>query len=261
MKTRQPSLFISHGTIYEAFKSEQLKRDFEKLRKKYLTVLPDAIVILSGHWQTKNIRVTANSTMVQLDEGFPQEFQSNYKTIGNPDLSNRIISLLNTSGIEASIEPKRGLDHGALIPLMLLFPKDNIPVIQISQNSSLDPIYHKEMGEVLRELRNEHILFIGSGGLVHNTNRIEKFGGHHLIPDHWAKTFDNLVTKELLEKTFSGHSQKMIDVYKNELFDISHPTTEHFLPLVFASALGDKPTKIYEGFQWKNISMSAFMFE
>ncbi len=261
MKVKQPSLFISHGTIYEAFKSEQLKKDFEQLRKEHLTVLPDAIVILSGHWQTENISVTSNSTMVQLDEGFPLEFQSNYKTIGNPELSNRIVSLLNTAGIEASTESKRELDHGALIPLMLLFPKDKIPVIQISQNTSLDPIYHRKMAEALKELRKENILFIGSGGLVHNTSQIERFGGHQLMPDHWAKAFDDLITKKLSDDREEAYSQKMIDVYKNELFDISHPTPEHFLPLVFASALGDKATKIHEGFQWKNLSMSAFMFE
>jgi 4,5-DOPA dioxygenase extradiol len=258
---KQPSIFISHGTIYEAFKSNQLKADFLKLRNAHFKKLPSAIVLFSGHWQTEIISVTTNQKMVQLDEGFPTEFQSNYSTVGNPELAKRIIEMLTNNGIKAQADSNRGLDHGALIPLLLLFPDDKIPVLQISQQYNLDPEYHKKIAEILNPLRNENVLFIGSGGLVHNRNEIQKFGGHEIEPDNWAKEFDDFINRELADTSNTNYADKMISAYNHNHFFTSHPTSEHFLPLLFASAFGGHPTKIYEAFQWKNLSMSAYKFD
>jgi 4,5-DOPA dioxygenase extradiol len=260
-KFKQPALFISHGTMYEAFKSEELKRDFQKIRAEHLKTLPNAIVVFSGHWQTKDISVTATPQMHQLEEGFPPEFWANYKTEGSPDLANRIIGMLSKSGIKAIAEPNRGLDHGALIPLLLLFPNDKIPVIQISQQYQLDPNFHKLLAETLNPLRHENILFIGSGGLVHNRNFLAKMSGHSLSPDDWAKQFDDYIKVEFDDKSNADYAQKSIEAYNHALFNQAHPTSEHYLPFVFASAFGGKPHKIYEAFQWKNLSMSAYKFD
>jgi len=260
-KISQPSLFISHGTIYEALKSNQLKYDFNNLRNIHLKNIPSAIILLSGHWQTDTISVTTSEKMTQMEEGFPSEFQTDYSTDGNPELANRIIERLKSNGITALSDNKRGLDHGALIPLLLLFPNDKIPVLQISQQYNLDPIYHKKIAEILAPLRHENILFISSGGLVHNRAEIQKFGGHEIEPDSWAKGFDDFISKELDDILNINYADKLIAAYQHPLFSISHPTSEHFLPLVFASAIGGKPTKIYEAFQWKNLSMSAYKFE
>ncbi len=256
----QPSLFISHGTIYEAFNSKKLKMDFLKLREDHLENPPSAIVIFSGHWQTDVIEITTNPITKQMDEGFPQEFQSNYSAKGNPELAKRMIDLLNKNGIKAKANISRNLDHGALIPLLLLFPEGNIPVVQISQQYQLDPIYHKNIAEILEHLRHENILFIGSGGLVHNRNEIQKFGGHEIEPSKWAKEFDQFIEQELANSQNTNYANKMIEAYKNKNFTISHPTSEHFLPVVFASGFGGKPVKIHEAFQWKNLSMSAYKF-
>ena len=260
-RLKQPSLFISHGTIYEAIKSNQLKSDFSRLRNEYLKDIPSAIVLFSGHWQTETISLTTSEKVIQMDEGFPPEFQSNYSTVGNPELAKRIIEMLTENDIKAKAENNRGLDHGALIPLMLLFPNDNISVLQISQQYNLDPSYHKKIAEILNPLRSENILFIGSGGLVHNRNEIRKFGGHEIAPDKWAKEFDDFITKELSETSKTNYTDKIIASYNHKLFSKSHPTSEHFLPIVFASAFGGRPTKIYEAFQWKNLSLSAFKFD
>lgn len=257
----QPSLFVSHGTIYEALKSSQLKSDFTKIRREYIKNTPAAIVVFSGHWQTETILVTSNEKMTQEDEGFPPEFQTNYSTLGSPSLSNRIIAMLTQNGIEARVDAKRGLDHGAFIPLLLLFPNEQIPVLQISQQRQLDPHYHKKIAEILSPLRHENILFIGSGGLVHNRHEIQRFGGHEIAPDTWAKAFDDFITNQMADAAHPIYADKVIAAYQHQYFTRSHPTTEHFLPLVFASAIGGQPTKIYEAFQWKNLSMSAFKFD
>lgn len=258
---KQPSLFISHGTIYEAFKSERLKADFQKIRELHFKNLPSAIVVFSGHWQTDVIAVTTGLTMHQMDEGFPPEFQSDFTTSGNPKLAERIIDMLQQNGIEARPEPNRALDHGAMIPLLLLFPTDKIPVIQISQQYLLDPVFHQQVAEALKPFRKENILFIGSGGLVHNRNEIQKFGGHSIAPAEWAKEFDDFISHKLADKIDTNYPIKLILSYQHPLFNQSHPTSEHYLPIVFASAMGGKPTKIYEAFQWKNLSMSAFKFD
>jgi 4,5-DOPA dioxygenase extradiol len=257
---KQPSFFISHGTIYEAFKSEQLKQDFAAIRKEHIPVTPSVIVLFSGHWQTENITVTTASTMQQMDEGFPNEFTTTYTTEGNIVLANRIINLLNAKDIKATADDSRMLDHGALIPLLLLFPEAGIPVIQISQQYNVDPEYHKKVAEILAPLRHENVLFIGSGGLVHNRNEIVKISGHSIAPSHWAKAFDDFVSNQLFDNDNKYNVDRMIEAYNYEHFNIAHPTSEHFLPIVFASAMGENATKIYEAFQWKNLFMSAFKF-
>lgn len=258
---KQPSLFISHGTIYEAFKSNRLKSDFKILRNEYLNTNPSAIVLFSGHWQTEAISITTNPKMVEMDEGFPPEFHTNYSTVGKPELANRIIEMRTNKGIKAQAETNRGLDHGAFIPLMLLFPNVKIPVLQISQQVGLEPNYHKIIAEILNPLRNENILFIGSGGLVHNRSEIQRFAGHEITPDNWAKEFDDYITNELTSKSTIHYTDRLISAYNHKHFKQCHPTSEHFLPLVLASAFGGQPKKIYEAFQWKNLSMSAFKFD
>jgi 4,5-DOPA dioxygenase extradiol len=261
LKHKQPSLFISHGTNYEAFKSDKLKNDFKKIRETHILTLPDTIVIFSGHWQTQIMSVTASKVMKEMEEGIPSESKSKNNVRGNPELANKIVELLNAKAIQAIADSNRGLDHGALIPLYLLFSNEEIPVIQISQQYDLDPLYHKKVAEALIPLRGENILFIGSGGLVHNIKKIQPFGGHDIVPDSWASDFDSYITAQLNDEFNIDYTDKTIGAYNHERFQISHPTTEHYLPLVFTSALGGKPTKIYEAFQWKNLSMAAFKFE
>lgn len=207
---QQPSLFVSHGTLYETFKSEQLKADFQKIRELHVKNLPSAIVVFSGHWQADIIAVTTGLTMNQMEEGFPPEFQAGFITNGNPELAERIIDTLQQSGIEAKAEPNRALDHGALIPLLLLFPTDKIPVVQISQHYLLDPVLHQQVAEALKPFRKENILFIGSGGLVHNRNEIQKFGGHSIAPADWAQEFDDFITHKLADTIDTNYPAKLI---------------------------------------------------
>jgi 4,5-DOPA dioxygenase extradiol len=257
---KQPALFFSHGTIYEAFKNQKMKDDFQKIKNEHFKEVPDAIVLFSGHWQTQTIAIATSTVVRQMDEGFPPEFLSDYATQGHPEIANRMIETLNRNGIDAVAEPNRGLDHGALIPLLLLFPEHRIPVIQIAQQYNLDPLYHQKIAETLRPFQEENILFIGSGGLVHNRYEIEKFGGLSIQPDKWAREFDDYVTAQLIDNQTISAMDASVAAYQHPLFAKAHPTSEHFLPLVFASAFGGKPTKVYDAFQWKNLSMAAFKF-
>ena len=261
MTAKQPSLFVSHGTMYEAFKNQNLKADFRMIRKEYLPIKPAAIVIYSAHWQTETITINIAENLEQLDEGFPPSFLVKRKFIGQPLLAKRIVDILSDGNIDVTTVNRTGLDHGALIPLMLLFPDDQIPIVQISLRQTLVPEYHASVAKLLMPLLEENILIMGSGGIVHNRREIQRFGGHEVEPDSWAKEFDDYISKVLSSQSGDDYTAKLMDAYNHKLFRQVHPTDEHYLPLVMASATGGLPKKIYQAFQWKNLSMSSYIFE
>ena len=199
MNKLQPALFVSHGTIFEALKSDYLRDGFRAIRQTQLPTPPDAIVVVSGHWLTRELTVTTAPRLFQMDEGFPPEFLVDYQPPGHPALAQQLSQLLTEAGIPVQADARRGLDHGALIPLRLLYPEADIPVVQLSLRYDLNPDFHRQVGEVLRPLRGRNVLFIGSGGLVHNRDQIERFTGHASIPADWAASFDAFVSQQLSE--------------------------------------------------------------
>jgi 4,5-DOPA dioxygenase extradiol len=144
---------------------------------------------------------------------------------------------------------------------MTMFPEADVPVVQISLHHSLDPIYHANIARVLVPLLSENILFLGSGGLVHNRHEIVRFGGSNLSPDEWASAFEELVVATLVSAVPSSNfTNALAELYHHPTFLQAHPTSEHFLPLVFMSAMGKQVERMNTGFQWKNLSMGAFRF-
>lgn len=261
MSNHQPSLFVSHGTIYEAFKSSEVPAMFRSLRERAVPEKPDAIVVVSGHWITREIRIGSRERLVQADEGFPAEFRTAYSPKGHPTLAKNIAERLQKAGIAASLEEYAELDHGALIPLMTMFPEADVPVVQISLHHSLDPAYHANVAHTLAPLLGENILFLGSGGLVHNRHEIVRFGGSGLLPDEWASAFEELVVARLdAASATSNFADALAELYHHPTFLQAHPTSEHFLPLVVMSAMGKQVERMNTGFQWKNLSMGAFRF-
>lgn len=261
MSNHQSALFVSHGTIYEAFKSSDVPAMFRSLRERAVPEKPDAIVVVSGHWITREIRIGSSERLVQADEGFPPEFRTTYSPKGDPSLATNIAERLQNVGIAASLEEYPELDHGALIPLMTMFPDADISVVQMSLQHSLDPRCHANIAQILAPLLAENILFLGSGGLVHNRHEIVRFGGSNLPPDEWASAFEELVVARLdtASKT-SNFADALAELYHHPTFLQAHPTSEHFLPLVFMSAMGKRVERMNTGFQWKNLSMGAFRF-
>jgi 4,5-DOPA dioxygenase extradiol len=257
----QPALFISHGTIYEAFKSTDVPKMFRAVRERAVPQTPDAIVVVSGHWIAPNVSISSAKQLVQADEGLPPEFRSTYSPKGSPALGNSIAERLQKSGIAVSLDEFAELDHGALIPLMTMFPDADVPVVQLSLHQSLDPAYHASIAQTLAPLLKENILFIGSGGLVHNRHEIVRFGGSALPPDAWAADFEELVVETLAAGVKDvGYAERLAELYNHPTFRQAHPTSEHFLPLVFVSAMGSEFEQINAGFQWKNLSMAAVRF-
>lgn len=234
---------------------------FHSLRLRAVPQKPSAIVVVSGHWIASDVRVSSAEYLVPAEEGFPPEFRSTYSPKGHVVLASNIAERLQNEGVAASLDGGATLDHGALIPLKLMFPEADVPIVQLSLQQNLNPEYHANIARILTPLLAENILFIGSGGLVHNRHEIVRFGGSELQPDEWASDFEALVDSTLLHSvSHANYAESLSALYKHKTFAQAHPTSEHFLPFVFVSVMGKKYEKLHTGFQWKNLSMAAYRF-
>jgi len=182
---------------------------------------------------------TARPETIHDFQGFPKELYAlSYPAAGDPLLAKRVQSLLTNAGFDTGIDFKRGLDHGAWNPLLLMYPHADIPVIELSVQPMRDANWHYRVGQVLASLRKENILIIGTGNLTHNLH--EAFRGHHTKTPVWVTEFSEWVAERVAEgdiqsllgwQTLAPHARE------------NHPTPEHFLP--FFVALGAAGTPLH----------------
>jgi len=213
-----------------------------------------AIVIVSAHWQLHGqIRATSwdSAPLVYDFGGFPDElYKLTYPAPGEPSLAARIPG--------ASPETRRGLDHGAWVPLRLAWPEARIPVVQVSLPAE-GPEAALALGRALRPLREEGVIVAGSGGIVHNLGLVHLSEKNSGI-DPWAADFDRWIAARVVSQDLEA-----LLAYQANAPDaaLAAPTPEHFDPLfvTMGAALPDeRPTKIYEGFHYGNLSMGSFFF-
>lgn len=256
-----PSVFISHGSPMVALQDDAFTQALGHLSQTFLP--PRAIVILSAHWVTPGpIQITAHPHPPTIYDfgGFPNElYQVEYPAPGMPALASKIALLLNNSSVEAVLNPDRGLDHGAWIPLRNLYPKADVPVIQISIPGTAlgNPRLLIQLGNLLAPLRREGILLVGSGGAVHNLRKL-RWNEKAAPPDSWAVDFEGWL-KKCLEKA-DLESLLAFETAAPQAA-LAHPTHEHLLPAFFTigtSLAGDRYKPIYEGIEYGNLSMFCF---
>lgn len=222
-----PSLFIAHGApplLDDAGWVEELHRWAQSLP------LPRAILMISAHWEAlpASLGATTSEPLIYDFYGFPAHYyQQKYPAPGAPELARQVRALLSTSG-PVRDEPKRGLDHGAYVPLVAMYPEANVPVLQLSL-PSLEPKQLFELGQALGTLRDEGVLIIGSGFLTHNLRRVD-WSGREPIPS-WASEFDGWCADVLSRRDVDA----LLD-YKARApgVDIALPTHEHFAPVAVA---------------------------
>lgn len=175
--TKLPTWFIPHGGgpcfFMEWNPPHEWDRmeDFLKNLASTLPRSPKAIVLVSAHWLTTDVTVTGGTQPELIYDyyGFPPHtYELTYPAPGAPALAEQIVQTLREAGIASGQDAQRGFDHGMFIPLKLLFPQANIPVVQLSLNDSLDPVQHLEVGRALETLREQDVLIIGSGMSFHN---------------------------------------------------------------------------------------------
>lgn len=203
---------------------------------------PEAIIVISAHWEESAATLLGAQTPSMFYDyyGFPDEaYEITYPAPGSPNLANRIAGLLNKNNIPASIDPQRGFDHGLFIPLKLMYPKADIPSLQLSLLRGLDPTAHLSLGKALRELNHENILVVGSGFSFHNMSAFSWQGMKRT--DTANDAFQNWLIDICTGKISpSEREQSLIEWQKAPSARYCHPREEHLLPLHVCLGMANK---------------------
>jgi len=237
-----PTYFLGHGGGPLPLLNDPTHSTIIKHWKQLSATItqPKAIVVISGHWEEKEVTVTAGSSTSLLYDyyGFPPEsYEYKYPAPGDPKISERIQSLLTEAGIPNKKDTSRGLDHGVFVPLGLIFPKANIPVVQVSMLSSYDPKAHIEYGRALAPLRREGVLIIGSGFSFHNMRAF--FGGAGPALS-WSKAFNAYLIDACTKKTGTERDALLKAWASAPNARDCQPREDHLMPLhVVAGAAGN----------------------
>jgi 4,5-DOPA dioxygenase extradiol len=253
-----PTIFVSHGApslLYEPCPA----RDF-------LTALgstmerPRAILCVSAHWTTATPLVsgTAAPALIYDFGGFADElYQATYPAPGAPALAAQIVTLLHDHGIESGINAERGLDHGAWVPLKLMYPQADIPVLQLSVQPQRSPAEHLALGKALRSLRKDGVLILASGSATHNLR--DFFGrGINAAPPEYVSAFDAWLQTAIL----NNDQEALLDYLgKGPHAAANHPTSEHFLPLFAAMGAGETGRTLHRSYTFGVISMAAYAWD
>lgn len=212
---------------------------------------PEAIVVISAHWEEKNPTLLSNPTPTMLYDyiGFPEEtYKIQYPAKGNPTLAEKIQSLLKKNDIEALLDKNRGFDHGLFIPLMLMYPEADIPAIQLSLVKGLDARKHIEIGHALRSLENKNILIIGSGFSFHN---MAAFSWRDKdIDDPKNDAFQEWLIETCTKTSSQTDREELLENWENAPnARYCHPREEHLLPLHVCQAMAvDKAELIFDDY-------------
>ena len=256
---KMPVLFIGHGSPENALLDNPFTQALTRLGKELPT--PRAILCVSAHWLTDGTLATAIAAPKTIYDfyGFPPPLYTvKYPAHGSPDLAGKVQKLLHP--INAGLDVSWGLDHGTWSVLRHMYPLANIPVVQLSIDFHKPPAHHYKIGKLLAPLCKEGVLIMGSGNIVHNLHQISP-DGREAAPFAWAKQFDMFI-KDSLEKKDHG----AIINYQSlgRIASLSHPSPDHFYPLLYAMGAAGEGSKIsypYEGYEYGSLSMRAVRFD
>ncbi|MGE6607538.1 DODA-type extradiol aromatic ring-opening family dioxygenase [Halomonas sp. NPDC076908] len=242
-----PSLFISHGSPMLALNKTPAH---EFLRELGTRLAPKAVVVISAHWESLTLNVSSSSQPETIHDfgGFPRElFACQYPAPGEPMLAERLTILLGAEAVD------RGFDHGAWVPLSLMFPDANVPVVSLSLPVRWSNAELVRLGEQLSVLREEGILLIGSGSLTHNL--YEMMPQDSPMPG-WVDEFAQWVNHQLISDDRAAllNWESAPNARKN------HPTPEHFLPLLVAMGAGGQATQLHHSVEHGVLAMDVYQF-
>jgi 4,5-DOPA dioxygenase extradiol len=247
-----PSLFVSHGAPtlpFDAVPAREFLRGLGGAMAK-----PKGVVIASAHWETDAPavnKVAVNDTIHDFT-GFPEPlYQLKYPAPGNAALSDRIAALTG-----ARVDAKRGLDHGAWVPLMLMYPAHDIPVVQLAVQPHLGVAHHIELGRKLAPLRDDGVLVIGSGSFVHNLRLLDRRGPNAPEPE-WLQAFAGWMNTALLAR-----DDDALIHYRERAPNAAqaHPEEEHLLPLFVAYGAGGNTERLHQSATFGSLRMDAYSF-
>ncbi|MBG4413549.1 dioxygenase [Pseudomonas aeruginosa] len=254
-----PTLYISHGSPMLALEpgasGVQLRRLATELPR------PKAILVVSAHWESDDLRVTGAAVPDIWHDfyGFPPPLYAvRYPAKGEPALAQRTIELLQAAGLPAQADPQRPFDHGTWVPLSLMYPQADIPVLQLSLPSRLGPALQSRVGQALRQLRGEGVLLIGSGSITHNLGELDWRAGPEAIAP-WAREFRDWMVEKL-----QADDEAALHDYRRQApwAARNHPRDEHLLPLFCARGGGGGGMRVeHSGFTLGSLGMDIYRFD
>lgn len=253
-----PVLFAGHGSPMNALEDNAWSRGFRSLGA--LVPRPRAILAVSAHWYVRGTYVTGNARPETIHDfgGFPEAlYRMRYEPPGAPMLATRAGELLAAIGQAPAVDPDRGIDHGGWVPLRWMYPDADIPVTQLSIQSELGARHHLEIGRALAPLRDEGVLVIGSGGIVHNLGELDWEPGER-APMPWAAAF----AEWMADKTAQGADDELADYRKlAPNAERAHPTEDHLVPFFVALGAGGAPARRMNlGFDMGSLGMDCYAF-
>lgn len=255
---RMPVLFFGHGTPMNAISknifTQFLNRKGEELPR------PKAILMVSAHWETMGTKVLKRERPETIHDfgGFPQAlFDVQYPAQGSLEVADQVTALMKAHDVEASEE--WGLDHGTWSVLTHLYPKADVPVLQLSLNRNLKLEDHLRVAADLKALRDQGVLIAGSGNITHNLRQVD-WNPNPKAMD-WAVEFDEMIKQALIQRDYSALTAK--DSKMHSLWKQALPSLEHYLPLLYivgASNPQDQVSFPHEEMQMGSLSMRAVEF-
>jgi 4,5-DOPA dioxygenase extradiol len=220
---------------------------------------PKAIVVVSAHWESQDLRVSSNPQPQTWHDfgGFPAAlFAVQYPAPGQPELAEQVAQLLRADGLPAQLDDQRPFDHGVWVPLSLMYPQADIPVVQVSLPSRMGPALQTQVGHALSSLRQQGVLLIGSGSITHNLRELDWHAGPESV-EPWAKAFRDWMIEKL-----AANDEAALHDYRRQAPNAvrSHPSDEHLLPLYFARGAGGDFSIAHQGFTMGALGMDIYRF-
>jgi 4,5-DOPA dioxygenase extradiol len=220
---------------------------------------PRAIVIVSAHWESNELLVGGNPHPETWHDfgGFPKAlFEVQYPAPGEPRLAAEVIDLLKAEGLPARIDSQRPFDHGVWVPLSLMYPQADVPVVQVSLPTRGGPALQTRVGHALASLRANDVLLIGSGSITHNLRELDWHAGPESV-EPWAQVFRDWMIEKLAaddEAALHDYRRQAPNAVRN------HPSDEHLLPLYFARGSGGEFSVAHQGFTMGALGMDIYRF-
>ncbi|WP_458370173.1 DODA-type extradiol aromatic ring-opening family dioxygenase [Pseudomonas fluorescens] len=252
-----PSLYISHGSPMLALEPGASGPALARLAAEIPK--PKAIVIVSAHWESNELLVSGNPQPETWHDfgGFPKAlFEVQYPAPGDPSLAAEVTELLKTAGFAARIDSNRPFDHGVWVPLSLMYPQADIPIVQVSLPSRGGPVLQTRVGHALASLREQGVLLIGSGSITHNLRELDWHAGPESV-EPWALAFRDWMIEKL-----AANDEAALHDYRAQAPNAvrNHPSDEHLLPLYFARAVGGQFSVAHQGFTMGALGMDIYRF-
>ncbi|WMI98245.1 class III extradiol ring-cleavage dioxygenase [Pseudomonas chlororaphis subsp. aurantiaca] len=252
-----PSLFISHGSPMLALEPGASGPALARLAAELPR--PKAIVLVSAHWESQDLRVSSNPQPQTWHDfgGFPAAlFAVQYPAPGQPELAEQVAQLLRADGLPAQLDDQRPFDHGVWVPLSLMYPQADIPVVQVSLPSRMGPALQTQVGRALSSLRQQGVLLIGSGSITHNLRELDWHAGPESV-EPWARAFRDWIIEKL-----AANDEAALHDYRRQAPNAvrSHPSDEHLLPLYFARGAGGDFSITHQGFTMGALGMDIYRF-